>query len=1000
MSTESISPSESAVAMEYPDRVGSKPDNPFLAAFRPYIPAGVNLPELTVLPLVMGTLLGMVFGASSLYLVLKVGLTVSASIPVAVISITLFRILSKVGLRNANILENNIVQTAGSAGESIAFGIGVTMPAIMILGFDLEVTRVMLVACLGGLLGILMMIPLRRALIVQQHGLLKYPEGTACAEVLKVGASDESKAASSAEAKAEMAAAGETNIGAKTIFAGFGIGFIYYVINKALYGWKETAEKVFGPPFNKGSLGAEVNPALLGVGYIIGPRIASIMCAGGVLAYLVLIPAIKFFGEGMTGPLPPGEKLISDMDPGDIRGAYVLYIGAGAVAAGGIISLFRSLPTIWHGLKGGIQDLRGGQAASTSAPRTDRDLSMKFVLGGIILLMVAIVAFPQLNLQINPLVAILGALMIVAFGFLFVTVSSRLTGEIGSSSNPISGMTVATLLLTCLIFLLVGWTGPGYFVTALSIGAIVCIAASNGGTTSQDLKTGFLVGSTPKYQQIAILIGAGASALILGPILLSLNSAANVYVPRTTLEPMTSEEAPEKTITLPSGALTTTYDGEVKPNKAGNYRVFTMRKDLSAGEYLVEESTGKIVYRIENNVPEPVGETVANIDTSRKATELPVYQGAAKPAFRLFEYTGEPKIEKLAPGQYLIDEMTRKISFSVKDGKVEPVAKEVANVKTGKKLSDLPVYTGAAQPAFHLFTYGVRPPSPGEDKDKGLKDGDYLINGSNQVAYRVLRNFPADLRTDVSKLTTKEKLTGPQAESDSKNYFVWHKPDEASGTFKRYLVDDQGTVKYLVDPGINGTHRYRPDESEVTKFDAPKATLMSYIIKGVLDRKLPWGLVLLGVMIAVVLEMSGIPSLAFAVGVYLPLSSSSPIFIGGMVRWLVDRSLRKRLRHKNLSEEQLVAEGDKSPGVLMASGYIAGGAIAGIVIAFMAGYLTKTTEGIKKWAEAHNPFFEGAYADLLTVIPFALLTILLYLVGREMLLSSKPRAGASPGPRG
>ncbi len=989
MATESFDPANPGIAKtnEYPDIVGAKPDNPYLARFTPYIPARTVMRELTPRALIVGTLLGMVFGASSLYLVLKVGLTVSASIPVAVISITLFRLLSKFGMKNATILENNIVQTAGSAGESIAFGVGVTMPAIMILGFDLEMTRVLLVSVLGGLLGILMMIPLRRALIVQQHGLLKYPEGTACAEVLKVGASEESKAAASPEAKAEMAEAGASNIGAKTIFAGFGIGFIYQVLNKALYGWKEIPEKVFGTPFKSGSVGAEVNPALLGVGYIIGPRIASIMAAGGVLAYLVLIPAIKFFGEGMTGVLPPGDKLISEMDPNDIRGAYVLYIGAGAVAAGGIISLFRSLPTIWHGLKGGIRDLRGGQAASASAPRTDQDLSMKFVLIGIIALMAAIVLFPQLGLQINPIVAILGAFMIIAFGFLFVTVSSRLTGEIGSSSNPISGMTVATLLLTCLIFLVVGWTGPAYFVTALSIGAIVCIAASNGGTTSQDLKTGFLVGATPKFQQIAILIGAGASALILGPILLSLNHAATVYVPRTTLEPMISEEAPDKTVTLPAGAETVPYGNEVKPNKAGNYRVFTMLKDLSAGEYLIDESTGKIVYKVENGVPEPVGETAAALDTGKKATDLPAYSGATRPAFRLFSYTGEPKLAGLEPGDYLVDELTRKIGYRIKDGRAEPVSAEIAAVKTGRKVTDLPVYDGAALPSFRILKYGEKP------KSADLKDGEYLVNDAGQIAYRVSHNFPADLRTDVSKLTTKESLTGPQAEGDASTYNVWFKADEASGNAKRYLVDDQGNVKYLVDPGINGTHKYRPDESSVAKFDAPKATLMSYIIKGVLDRKLPWGLVLLGVMIAIVLEMSGIPSLAFAVGVYLPLSSSAPIFIGGMVRWLVDRNLRKKLAHRNLTEDQLVAEGDKSPGVLMASGYIAGGAIAGIVIAFMAGFLTKTTHGIETWAKSNNPFFEGQYADLLSVIPFALLTLVLYLVGREKLLASKPTKG-------
>jgi len=780
MSTDSIGANEAGAALEYPDRVGFKPDNPFLTTFRPYIPASVVLPELTVLPLIMGTVLGMIFGASSLYLVLKTGLTVSASIPVAVISITLFRALSKIGLRNANILENNIVQTAGSAGESIAFGVGVTMPAIMILGFDLEFTRVMLVAVLGGLLGILMMIPLRRALIVAQHGYLKYPEGTACAEVLKAGASDESRAAAHAEAGAPV-----SEVRALPIFTGLGIGFVYKVAMDAFKSWKDTPEKIFGGAFTGGSIAAEINPALLGVGYIIGPRIASIMCAGGVLAYLVLIPAIKFFGSGIQGALPPGSQPIAEMSPNAIRGAYVLYIGAGAVAAGGIISLFRSLPTIWSGLRGGIADLRGGQTARAGLVRTDQDLSMKFVLGGIFVLLTLIVLFPQLGLQWN----ILGAILIVAFGFLFVTVSSRLTGEIGSSSNPISGMTVATLLLTCLIFLLVGWTGSSYYVTALSIGGIVCIAASNGGTTSQDLKTGFLVGSTPKHQQTAILVGALASAVVLGPILLKLNTSGTVYVP-----------------------------------------------------------------------------------------------------------VSDPTVAKAA-------------TF-----KVDPA--QVQTLKT-------------------------------------------------------------------------ETLQGPQATNDQKAYHIYYKGDAAGGNAVKYLVDDGGAPVYMSDPAINGTHKARPDGTTVTKFDAPKAVLMSYIIKGILSHKLPWALVLLGVMIAIVLEMSGIPSLAFAVGVYLPLASSSPIFIGGMVRWLVDKYVRKKFARHKLTEEQLVAEGDKSPGVLMASGYIAGGALAGIIFAFLNGLpsLSSFNERIEHWADSSNPFYKGHLENLLPLIPFVIITILLYLAGRESILA-------------
>ncbi len=846
--------SESVGANEFPDVVGAKPekyDNPILATFRPYIPANVQIRELTALPLIIGTLLGMVFGASSLWLVLKVGLTVSASIPVAVISISLFRLLGKIGVRDATILENNIVQTAGSAGESIAFGVGVTMPAIMILGFDLEFTRVMLVAVMGGLLGILMMIPLRRALIVQQHGILKYPEGTACAEVLKAGASAESRAAADPVYREKAETSDETSSGAKTIFTGFGIGLVYQIAMAALKGWKDTPQKVFGAPFKAGSLSAEISPALLGVGYIIGPRIASIMCAGGVLAYLVLIPTIKFFGEGMTVPLAPGNVPISEMGPNDIRGAYVLYIGAGAVAAGGIISLFRSLPTIWHGLKGGLSDLRGGQAAAAGVPRTDQDLSMKIVVGGTLALIAMIIIVPQLHLQFN----ILGAILIIAFGFLFVTVSSRLTGEIGSSSNPISGMTVATLLLTCLIFLLVGWSGPSYYVTALSIGGIVCIAASNGGTTSQDLKTGFLVGATPKYQQIAILVGALASALILGPILLRLNDNSTVYVPQTSFSAV--KDAPQ----VPSDTFATlpAYNEATKPQDGGSYRL------------------------LKN---EPGGTTVP-----------------------------------------------------------------------------------------------------------GLEPGEYLVDNSGKVIHKVERNFPASLRADTSNLGRSEKVRGMQAGTDNKEYRTWHKVDEKNGAAGKYLVDDQGVPVYYVDPGINGTHRTVPNStSTVFKYDAPKATLMSYIIKGILNQQLPWALVLLGVMIAIVLEMSGIPSLAFAVGVYLPLSSSSPIFLGGMIRWLVDKYLRVKLKGKELTEEEFVAETDKSPGVLMASGYIAGGALAAVFIAFFAGLWKERSDLIEHWSRTNNPFFDGPWADILSLIPFLILMVILYLVGREKLLAPRRQA--------
>jgi putative OPT family oligopeptide transporter len=685
-----------------PEAAGGAPPH------QPYVPDRVVMPEFTWAPLLVGTVLGIVFGASSLYLVLKVGMTVSASIPVAVLSITLFRVFSAVfGVRRATILENNIVQTTGSAGESIAFGVGVTMPALMLLGFEMDAGRVLVVATLGGLLGILMMIPLRRAFIVKQHGVLRYPEGTACADVLIVGE--------------------QGGASAKTVFVGFGLAFLYQFLWQGLKLWKEIPEKPLRW-FKGATASMEVNPALLGVGYIIGTRISCVMVAGGVLASFVLIPAIRLFGDRLTEPLYPSTMLISKMSEEDIWRSYVLYIGAGAVAAGGIISLVQALPLIAGSIRSGLRDITAARSDSGEAvQRTDRDLPLSIVALGSVLLVIAIWLTTWLHehglswvpqLHMHPL----GAVLIVLFGFLFVTVSSRLTGEIGSSSNPISGMTVATLLLTCLIFLLLGWTRPEDRLTALSVAAVVCIAASNGGTTSQDLKTGYLVGATPKYQQLAILIGALSSAIVIGWILIVLNQASTVY-------------------------------------------------------------------------------TIKNLPELR-----------------------------------------------------EPL--------------------------------------------------------------------------DVSTLPDRAR-----APNDSTLYHVWQATEGNSEAVLpgKYLVDDSGQIRYLVDPGINGSINRRDDGTEVQKFKAPKARLMALITDGILKQKLPWTLVLLGVSIAVVLELCGVPSLPFAVGVYLPLSSSTPIFMGGLVRYVVDKWSRGPG-----GAARTEAESEMSPGVLLATGYIAGGAIAGVIIAFFS----------------------------------------------------------------
>ena len=726
-------------------------------AHKPYVADSENIHEFTWPAVLVGAVLGIIFGASSLYLVLKVGMTVSASIPVAVLSITLFRLGSRLtGMRRATILENNIVQTTGSAGESIAFGVGVTMPALMILGYDMDVARVMVVASLGGLLGVLMMIPLRRIFVVKQHGQLPYPEGTACADVLIVGE--------------------EGGSSAKTVFTGFGIAVLYKLCMSGLKLWQEAPERALSF-FRGAQIAGEVSPELVGVGYIIGTRISCVMVAGGVLSWWVLIPAIKLFGDGLTVPLFPATKLISAMTPIEVWKSFVLYIGAGAVATGGIISLAQALPVIAGGLKAGLSDIRGGGAKTASSGlRTEDDMPNWVVYAGGALIVLVVMAVPQLGLGFG-LKGFLGGLLVVMFGFLFVTVSSRLTGEIGSSSNPISGMTVATLLLTCLIFVIMskldpagGWVGKGARLTALSIAAVVCIAASNGGTTSQDLKTGFLVGATPKWQQWSLLVGSLTSALVIGATLLVLNDAGTVYTKR-----------------------------------------------------------------------------------------------------------------------------------------------------------DYP---------------GVKAP--------------------------------------VESLAKTERVPAVDAQGDTAEYKVWHVGGgEVEGLpAGKYLVDDTGAVRWLADPGINGVEEKRADGTKVQKYSAPKAQLMSLIIDGIMTQKLPWGLVLLGASIALVMELCGVPALPFAVGVYLPLASSTPIFVGGLVRWVCDKWTKKT-----------EAEADMSPGVLFSSGYIAGGAIAGIGIALLSinGELAEKLDLSKTlgaWTQ-----HEGT-----ALLAFGVLTLILLLVGAEKWLKDEGAA--------
>jgi uncharacterized oligopeptide transporter (OPT) family protein len=720
----------------------STPTDGPVAEHKPYVPDEARIPEFTPVPVLLGGILGIVFGASSLYLVLKVGLTVSASVPIAVLSITLFRVFSRAfGIRKATILENNIVQTAGSAGESIAFGVGVTMPALLLLGFEMDPIRVMTVAVLGGILGILMMIPLRRAFIVKQHGKLIYPEGTACAEVLIAGEKG-----------------GAT---AKMVFVGFGIALAHKFLTAAGKLWaSEPSAQLYtvdaATGVKSGLKGAQVSgelsPELMGVGFLIGPRIACLMMAGAVMSYFVLGPAIATFGERLNEPVAPAQwdpdkpkdeknpGLIRNMGPGGLRANYLRYIGAGAVAAGGIISMCRALPLIIGSITGGLRDLRasrrGGNGAATM--RTERDLPMTIVLWGSLALVVVLAAVPQLGLGLS-LNGVIGAAMILLFGFLFVTVSSRLTGEVGSSSNPISGMTIATLLLVCLIFLILGKTGPDGMLTALTIAAVVCIASSNGGTTSQDLKTGFLVGATPNKQQWAILIGAITSALVIGVTMLLLNSAGTHY---------TTKGIPANvTLTVPTDAP---RERPGKPYDAG--------------------------------------------------------------------WEGHP---------------------------------------------------------------------------------------ADTAEYRIVHVRAGD------------------------------HPDVKPG---RYLVDDGGRPVYRTDVPISREETKMDNDRDAPKeFTAPQPRLFANIIQGILGGSLEWSLIITGALIAVVLELCGVSALPVAVGMYLSLGSTTPIFLGGVVRWVADR-----LRGKPRTE----AEAETSPGVLLASGYIAGGTLCGLVIAFFAFLPDKFNEAL------------------------------------------------------
>lgn len=476
--------------------------------FVPYVAAATTLPEATLRAILLGSLISIVFGAANAYLGLKLGMTVSASIPAAVISMAVLRSMFK----NVSVLENNMVQTIGSAGESLAAGVIFTIPAFFIWNetipgfhYDISQGQIILFSLLGGSLGIFFMIPLRKYLVEREHGSLTFPEGTACAEIIVAGDEGGGKA--------------------KSVFIGIAVGALHKILMTGARLWSESVNYDFKKVLKGGYVGIDATAALLGVGYIIGPRIAALMMSGAVMGYLAIGPLIAYIGDFIPNVIiPPGDIPIAQMSTGQLRNFYIKYLGVGAVALGGFVSLIKSVPTILYSFRSGIQQMTGGRSKG-QVPRTDQDLPMSVVLIGSIVVSIIIWMIPGIQLNF------LGVLLAVIFGFFFVVVAARIVGLVGSSSSPVSGMTIATLLVTCLILLNFGVGGVTGMITAMSIGTIVCIAVCMSGDIAQDLKTGYLLGATPKVQQRFEFVGLVTSAVTMGFVVFILAESFGFQTP-------------------------------------------------------------------------------------------------------------------------------------------------------------------------------------------------------------------------------------------------------------------------------------------------------------------------------------------------------------------------------------------------------------------------------------------------------------------------------------
>ncbi len=765
-------------------------------AFKPFVPPSANLPELSIRALLLGAVFGVLFGAVTVYVGLRAGLTVAASIPISVLSISILRAFGK-----SSILENNIVQTTGNAGQSIASGVIFTLPALVFLGFDLESTRIFALALFGGWLGVLFMIPLRRQLIVEEHETLLYPEGTACADVLEAGERGGSFAS--------------------RIFAGLGLGAVYTLFQNenlfSLFPATPNYAPDLGPQhlLRGAAIRTDVTPEYLGVGYIIGIRTSAIMLAGGAFSWLVLMPAISFFGGHLTTPLYPGTIPIAQMSPSQLWSTYVRPMGAGAVAAAGLITLLRTLPTIAAALLPALQNLRkpnpapfaqphkpgapglapetwdptnaptghpreaSARAASTEAiarpARTAHDLPPTVLFGGSALLIALLWIFLQFHpvpgAQVGALANLAAAGLVVLFGFLFVTVSARIVGIVGSSASPVSGMTIATLMATSAIFLVRGWTAPAFGALAITIGGIVCIAASNAGDTAQDLKTGYLLGATPWKQQLALMIGVVVSLFSIGATLNAMNRGLESFQPLPHPIPLNLNQ-------LPDGVR-------------------------SSGHFTRDH----ILLTLPPNQTISAGAAPAS-----RAVAVPwnyVYYGTIIPA-----------------------QSAGKASASQPQTPSTPLPTTTPN--------------SVNTPGNHAVA-NLTPTNP-----------DNKVELPNTSAYLLLNAI------------------GSATLEDGKYLY-----NPATGAIEVQWIQGIGSEKAA----------------------APQGRLMATVINGILTRKLPWSLVLLGVALVLAVELLGIRSLTFAVGAYLSIATTLAIFTGGLIRWLVDRALlHHAARHRSATQ--------------------------------------------------------------------------------------------------